>query len=523
MGNIHALDSSKVFGNTVARRFTPPLVTGLAGPCGCGCALTPQTSYGFAVERFANRLGRPLRPWQRWVAIHAGELLPDGTPRFEQVLLLVARQNGKTHLLYILIAFWMFMEQHSMILGVSVNLTGAAIPWNKVVELVESTPDLQRWMPTKGNRGVYTNNNDKHIVTADNCIYAIVPAGRGAARGRTVDRLVVDELREQKDRETYDAVVPTMQAMDYAQCWFLSNQGDERSVVLNDLHLSALGYIDAQTPEEREEFDDSLGLFEYSAPENCDIFDVDGWKAANPSLGHTSKLFKKLHNKAKLAQKIGQAAVAGFRTEYLCQRVKSLNGAIDPVMWNVCEDVDALPKQNVALCIDISLDGKHGTLTAAEKLSDGRTRVEIVKAWEGANTALLIEQQLPGVLQTIKPRCIGWMPIGPMAVLGAKMKQRKGVRPWLTGSTVIEVKEVSEACMGFAADVDSQQIAHSGDPLLTLHALSVEKYETGDRWKFSRKGGEPCDAVYSAAGAVLLAKTLPTPQRPMLISVKPNT
>ncbi|MEV4350974.1 hypothetical protein AB0J83_41485 [Actinoplanes sp. NPDC049596] len=472
------------------------------------------------MERFAIQVGRPLRPWQRWVAIHAGELLPDGTPRFEQILLLVARQNGKTHLLYILIAFWLFIEQHAMILGVSVNLTGASIPWNKVVELIETTPELRRWMPKQKNLGIYYDNNNKHIETADRCTYALVPAGRGAARGRTVDRLVVDELREQKDRETYDAVVPTMQALDYAQCWFLSNQGDERSIVLNDLHTAALAFINAETDEDREDLDDSLGLFEYSAEDNCDLFDVEGWKAANPSLGHVTKMFKRLHNKAKLAMKIGPTAVAGFRTEYLCQKVKSLNGAIDPIMWNVCEDSAPLPKSSgIALVCDISLDGKHGTLMAAETLSDGRRRVEVVKAWEGVNVPLLIEQELPGLAQKVKPRVVGWMPMGPMAVLGAKMKQRKGVRPWLAGIPIVEITEVPEACMGFSADVDSELIAHNGDPLLTLHALSVSKYETGDRWKFSRKDGEPCDAVYAAAGAVHLVKTLPAPVKPMLVSV----
>lgn len=521
-GNIHALDSSKVFGNTVPRRFTPPLIQGDPGPCGCGCALTPETSYGFAVVRFAERIKRPLRPWQRFVAIHAGELLPDGTPRFEQVLLLVARQNGKTHLLYVLIAFWLFVEQYAMVLGVSVNLTGAAIPWNKVVELIEDTPDLQSLMPLRGNRGVYTNNNDKHIITAEKCIYAIVPAGRGAARGRTVDRLVVDELREQKDRETYDAVVPTMQAMDYAQCWFLSNQGDERSVILNDLFKAAIDFIEG-TEEDREDLDDSLGLFEYSAPDGCDIFDVDGWKSANPSLGYVAKMFKRLHNKAKLAQKIGATAVAGFRTEYLCQRVKSLNGAIDPVDWNVCEDPGQLPKQNVALCIDISRDGQHATLQAAEKLADGRIRVNVQKDWQGSNVTLLIQRDLPGLVRMIKPRRIGWMPVGPMAALGAQMKARKGVAPWLGTTPVIEIKEAAEACMGFSADVSNHEIVHSGDPLTTTHALSVSKLETGDRWKFSRAGDEPCDAVYAAAGAAFLAKTLPAPTVPVLMSVKPNS
>src|ERR1700742_2146374 len=65
--------------------------------------LTPQTSYGFRVIWFAAVvLGQPLDPWQQWLVIHLGELLPDGRPRFRRVLVLVARQNGKTHLCKVL-------------------------------------------------------------------------------------------------------------------------------------------------------------------------------------------------------------------------------------------------------------------------------------------------------------------------------------------------------------------------------------------------------------------------------------
>src|SRR3546814_18105149 len=74
--------------------------------------LRPATSYGFAVVEFARDiLERPLDPWQEWLVIHAGELLPDGRPRFRKVLVLVARQNGKTELLVILSLFWLRSEE----------------------------------------------------------------------------------------------------------------------------------------------------------------------------------------------------------------------------------------------------------------------------------------------------------------------------------------------------------------------------------------------------------------------------
>src|SRR5690606_19899306 len=100
-----------VVGVTQPRIATAPLVTGKPGPCGCGCALTPRTSYGFDVDDFARDVLRmELDPWQRHLVIHAGELLPDGrTPRFRTVLSMVSRQNGKTTLLVVLTLYWLYV------------------------------------------------------------------------------------------------------------------------------------------------------------------------------------------------------------------------------------------------------------------------------------------------------------------------------------------------------------------------------------------------------------------------------
>jgi phage terminase large subunit-like protein len=73
-------------GSETPRIFTPPLRE-----------LTPETSLGFSLIQFAEEiLLVHLFPWQRWLAIHALELRPDGRLRFRNVVLLVARQNGKS-------------------------------------------------------------------------------------------------------------------------------------------------------------------------------------------------------------------------------------------------------------------------------------------------------------------------------------------------------------------------------------------------------------------------------------------
>ena len=44
--------------------------------------LNRRTSDGYDVADFAEMRGHPFLPWQRWAAIHALELLPDGSYRF---------------------------------------------------------------------------------------------------------------------------------------------------------------------------------------------------------------------------------------------------------------------------------------------------------------------------------------------------------------------------------------------------------------------------------------------------------
>jgi hypothetical protein len=88
--------AAPVMGSTTPRLSTPPLVVGPPGPCGCGCALTPETSLGFEAVAFATDvLGVDLLGWQRYLYIHALELTPNGRYRFRTIVTLVARQQGK--------------------------------------------------------------------------------------------------------------------------------------------------------------------------------------------------------------------------------------------------------------------------------------------------------------------------------------------------------------------------------------------------------------------------------------------
>lgn len=548
-------DVVRPMGKTTPRLWTQPLVTGPAGPCGCGCALTPETSVGFDQARFAAVvLGRPLDGWQRWLVIHAGELRPDGMPRFSTVLVLVSRQNGKTHCLVVLTLYWLFVEGVDMILGTSTKIEYAKESWKKAIKLAEASPALTPLRPPK--RWYRETNGEQECWTADGARYKIAASNSEGGRSLTLDRLVADELRQHHDYSAWDAAEPATSAVPDSQVWAITNAGDERSVVLNDLHAAAMAYI------ERGAGDDDLGLFEWSAPLDADPTDLHALAQANPNLGHRINA-RKLLSKARRAKRRGGRALTSFRTEYMCQRVPKLNAAIDPAHWAACGPAPGAVagglgdvRDRVAMCLDVAPDGLHATLYAAAVMPDtDRVRVDFVREWSGVGCVDQLGAELPDLVATLRPRVLGWFPNGPAAAVAADVADRKqrraaGRAAWPPrGVKISEVRgEVSAVCMGFAELVRAGRLEHPADPLLDAQVRDAEKLQrsTGG-WVFARPlpdsdddgagdvdqgdddgdgeeqpdSGGHVDAVYAAAGAAHLARTMPAPVgRPRLVTVE---
>lgn len=487
-----------VLGSTVPRLWTRPLRP-----------LMPDTSYGFAVVDFARDvLGTPLDPWQEWVVIHAGELLADGRrPRFRQVLILCSRQNGKTLLLSVLALFWLFVEKRRMVLGLSTNLAYAKEAWQGAITMAEESL-------SDAVAGVRLAAGEESLNTVDGCRYRIAAANRRGGRSLTVDRLIVDEVREHHAWPALHAALPTMRAVPDAQAFLITNQGDDQSVVLDSYRKSALGYIETGDGDER------LGLFEWSAEDGADPEDVDALAQANPNIAHRLD-WESLLADARRAKAAGGEELAGFRTEAMCQRVHQVDPAIDPDRWDACADPGDLTavRDRVALAVDVALDGLHATMVAAAVLPDGRVRVETVAAWSGVGCTDALRRELPGHVERVKPKVFGWFPSGPAASVAADLTGRDGRTAWPPpGVRVEEIRVVIAAvCMGFADLVRSRLIAHSDDPLLTAHVQSAQKLRMGDAWRYTRRGAGQVDGAYALAGAVHLARTLPAPRGKLVV------
>lgn len=488
-------------GCTEPRLWTPPLVD----------RLTPETSYGFDVIDFARDvLETPLDPWQEWLVIHAGELLPDGRPRFRTVLAIVARQNGKTFLLQVLSLYWMTVERVPLILGTSDKRETAYEAWHGAVRTALSNPYFADDFDAKS---VIRKNGSEELTSKYGSRYRIAAANDSGGRGFTIHRLILDELRRHKNHNAWNASAYATNAVPDAQIWGITNQGDDNSVVLDELRNSALGYIT------RGEGDPRLGIFEWSAPDGSDVTDVNALAMANPNLGGPRNTVDAVLGQAQTKKMAGGKALADFKTEVLCMRVRLLNPAIDPDMWIACGTDNPLDladhPNSTVLCFDVAKDMSHATLVAAAYV-DGLVHVDVVEQWEGDACTKRLRDELPGIVDAIRPRSVGWFPYGPAASIAAEMNERPGWPPRGVGFEKIS-GEVTAVCMGLAELVSSGDLRHPRSPMLTEHVHSAERKARGDAFVFDRKGETPVDGAYACAGAAHLARILV--QRPKLVAV----
>lgn len=408
MASVYAVSpvaGAKHVGCTEPRIGTPPLRP-----------LTPATSLGFEVIEFAEQiLGVMLYPWQRALLIRALEILPNGEYRFRRLVVLVARQQGKTTLAGVLAAWWLFVDSARnpdrvppmkfKVVGVAQTLDIAREPWD-VVKLwcdpkPETAEDAELAIEAlQDATAKVTDTNGKERITARSRAHYEIRAAKNA-RGKPAAKVLMDEGREQKDWSGWNAVSQTTKSFWNGQLWLVSNAGDATAVVLKKQRDAGItdceawdSYVGAgiQTAEEyANSHDVSLGLFEWSAPDGCEKDDVAGILAANPSIGYGAMTV------ASALSDIRGMTDAGYRTEVLCQWVESrVEPFMDP-MWTQLADAPHFDERghqvsagsqiaegsHMTIGIDTSWNRSMTYVSVAGYRDDGLIHVEVVRMRAG--------------------------------------------------------------------------------------------------------------------------------------------
>ncbi len=510
-------ETVELVGSTLPRLYTEPLPgrrigDGPAGGCPCGCALTPETSQGFDVIDWGDRIELrdvegervALHPWQRWLLIHALEYDETGESlRFRIVLVLVARQNGKTLLKSVLTLYRMYELNVRYLVGTAQDLSQAREVMNEtLVPMCQANPTLAaRFDPDAEDYGLRVGEwhktlNDEYFrldsrwrgarrVGPHGPRYLIKALNRRAGRGLAdVGEVNIDELREQTDYKGWAAISKVVMANVHAQIWCMSNMGDKESVLLNHLRGVALGGEDA-----------TMFHAEWSAPEGCQLDDEDAWCAANPSLGYTL-------TEAAIRSALRSDPANVFRTEVLCQSVDVLSGALDPSGWSAASDpAGSSPDGPVAVCVDASLDQGQVVAVYAAALSDGRYRLDVLGVWSSTEAARTGLVELKAAL---RPHAIGWYPKGPAASMSAALRRLNAVE--------IKGAAVSEAHMTLADYVEGRRVLHGDNPILNQAVMATGTAGSAASWIFDR-GDAGQHALWAAAGALHMALNSPPPPR----------
>lgn len=437
------------------RLFTPPLRE-----------LTPETTRGYEAIQFAEQiLGLTLTPWQKWLFLHALELRPDGRYRFRTLVILIARQNGKTTWLQIMALWCLYMDGAQLVLGTAQNLDVAEECWQGSVDMAESIPELRDEIAA-----VDRTNGKKALRLQTGQRYKVAAASRRGGRGLSGNLVVLDELREHQTWDAWAAITKTTMARKDALIVGLSNAGDDTSVVLS--HLRNLALEDIEKAD--EDSDSSLGLFEWSAEDGCRMDDPQAWAQANPSLGYTDLSVDAI----RAAYETDPEHV--FRTEVLCQWVEQANDdtALPIDTWLSLADQGSKALDPVAFGIDVSPEGIT-CISSAGVRGDGRLHVEIVDHRPGSSWA---SERIAELSRKWHPSAVV-LDVGSPAGALLPDLDRLGIT-----LTKVSGREMAQSSVAFASLVHDRGVFHLDQPALNAAVGAAKRRPLGDLWAFGRRG-----------------------------------
>jgi phage terminase large subunit-like protein len=333
-----------------------------------------------------------LMPYQEFVLKDMMSVDKKGNYRRKTSLLLISRQNGKSHLGRVRVIWGMFYGDEKKVIIMSANRATSLMLFREIAWIIESTPELKAM--TKAIR--YANGGER-IELLNGSTLDVISDNSSSPRGRTADLLWIDEIREISE-EGYKAAVPVTRARANAQTFLTSNAGDHFSSVLNGLVERAKDY----PPE-------TFGYYEYSAPQYCkiDITSDYFWREAvapsNPALGW-------IITRESIEEAIATNPIEQTRTETLCQWIDSLqspwpHGVLEETSDNTLEmSVGAY----TVFAFDVSPSRRNGSLVAGQILPDGRIGIGILETYSSqmAIDELKMAASIKAWCDIYKPRLV---------------------------------------------------------------------------------------------------------------------
>jgi len=437
-----------------------------------------------------------LMPYQEFVLKDMMAVDKKNNYRRKTSLLLISRQNGKSHLGRVRVIWGMFYGDEKKVIIMSANRATSLMLFREIAWIIESTPELKAM--TKAIR--YANGGER-IELLNGSTLDVISDNSSSPRGRTADFLWIDEIREISE-DGYKAAVPVTRARANAQTFLTSNAGDHFSSVLNGLVERAKDY----PPE-------TFGYYEYSAPQYCkiDITSDYFWRSAvapsNPALGY-------IITKESIEEAIATNPIEQTRTETLCQWIDSLqspwpHGVLEETSDNTLEM--AVGAYTV-FAFDVSPSRRNGSLVAGQLLPDGRIGIGILETYSSqmAIDELKMAASIKAWCDIYKPRLVCYDKYATQTI--ADRLSQAGVM-----TEDVSGQQFYKACGDLLEGLVNHRVVHNGQAELIQQMNNCAAKVNDSAWRIiKRKSAGDISAPIGLA-MVVSKLMLPAP-KPQIIA-----
>jgi hypothetical protein len=315
---------------------------------------------GDAAVELAASAGLYLDDWQQYVLRKALGVRKDGKWAASAVCLLVPRQNGKGAVLEALALAHMFLFDSALIVWTAHEMKTAKVGFQRLVEHVQSTPDLARQV-----ENIRRGNDDRGIELKGGGKVQFLARSKGSGRGFTGDCIIFDEAYE-LDSDDIAALAPTLLTVPNPQIWYTSSAPMETSEHLHVVRKRGLAKDDPR-----------LAFFEWSVEPDSNLKSPRTWAQANPGYPHRidDDAIELMWNEMGAEQdpsKFGRE-VCGIPDEAEADQT-----VIPLDVWADLADGKSKIATHRQLALDVSPDRKWASFAAAGRRADGLLHVETV-------------------------------------------------------------------------------------------------------------------------------------------------
>jgi hypothetical protein len=464
-----------------APRWQTPLPSTVVGSWGPDVAAFAQRELGIRLDRWQRRaLNRALAYDARGILVHRHYLVSTG------------RQNGKTVIVRALIG-WALTARATpawtTMLGLAHDKKQARLPYNAI--LADLAPMARRLgSPARGGlaltrylgirSGMYGRPRTYDIGSRE---------ARDAIRGESVDLGLFDEIRTQRDHDTWAALEPTTRARPDPQIFGISTAGDDRSVLLREWWERGLRIIDGA-----ERFA-GFGMTWYAAGDDQAPDDPAAIRAANPAVAEGRVKI------GPVAGSILTLSPAAYRSETLNLWSEGADEWLPPGTWPRRAGTQPAEAIRIVFGVEAASSWRRATVAVAAVTDAG--------SWIGVAGELDASTDTVGpadLVQLIARLVRVWHPAE--VAYSAAWSGAPYIEAWAGEAGVIATplgpRQIRSASQLLRSELIGARLTHADDPLLAQQvrvARPSGPLEGGD-WYFSvRDSLGEIDALRAAAWA----------------------